>query len=503
MAGLLDDTFGNFDGNGGLLSFYNRLLNEIQPNAQSTFLGPSAITAATGPARGQGSLASVGRSAIPSYPRIDYTNPAELGSGGGSAPVQPAPQPAANMAAAQYPSLQGLGNIGDRLGAGLFGALNSGSPMGALGALLGGLVTGRRQDPLGMAERQQQDIYSYLVQAGTPPQQAAIIAQSPKAQELYIGQMIQPKVKFGQVGEGPLGDKQFGFINETTGKVTPYNAGASGGGSAIPMGPDGQPMQGQALLDYYKKAQPEAASMIEAIIRGDAGVTGRNLQKYMPIATLVDPTLSQFNYDTRKKTALEFAAGGKSANNVKSLETVGGHIDKMMGAFEGLDNSNYPAVNGIKNWLAVQKGAGAVNAYETAANGVANELGSVFRSYGMSDAEVKSWRDRIGSSNSPEQFQASMGMLLDMLKTRKEALQEQYQQGLGKLMPDSAFQKLDSAIEKIQKRLSPTLPTQQAQAAPAIPTQPSAVPPGSMYSPSRNQWRDRNGKIYDASGKPI
>jgi len=485
--GLFDDAFGSYAGGGnsnsGILSFYDQLMRDLQPYT----IGPGGPAGLPAPANAMGAA---------TYPRIGYT-PTQDQVPAPAAPVQPVAS--ASTPADTSSGLPGLGGIGDRLGAGFLGVANAGSPMEALGNLFQGLFTGRRADVRGMALQQQNDMFNYLVKGGVAPSQAAIIAQSPKAQELYIAQMIQPKVKFAQIGEGPLGDKQFGFVNETDQTVKGYNA-SGGSGSAIPRDAAGNPMQGQDLLNYYEKAEPEAASMIKAIIRGDAGVTGRNLQKYMPIATLVDPTLSQFNYDARKKAALEFAPGGKSANNVKSLETVGGHIDKMMSTFDNLGNTWSPDYNTVKNWFAVKGGQGALNSYETAANGVANELGTVFRSYGMSDAEVKSWRDRISSANSPQQFNAAMGTLLDMLKTRKEALQEQYQQGLGKQMPPEQFQKLDAAIAKIQTRLSGT---QQPTATPTIPTQPAALPPGSQYSPSRNQWRDPSGKLYDATGKPI
>jgi hypothetical protein len=47
-------------------------------------------------------------------------------------------------------------------------------------------------------------------------------------------------------------------------------------------------------------------------------------------------------------------------------------------------------------------------------------------------------------------------------------------------------------------------PTPAAPApAAATPRRPLSVPPGSEYSPSRNQWRDGDGKIYDAYGKPL
>jgi hypothetical protein len=37
----------------------------------------------------------------------------------------------------------------------------------------------------------------------------------------------------------------------------------------------------------------------------------------------------------------------------------------------------------------------------------------------------------------------------------------------------------------------------------AAPARPSGLPAGSQYSPSRNQWRDPNGRIYDAAGRPM
>jgi hypothetical protein len=39
-------------------------------------------------------------------------------------------------------------------------------------------------------------------------------------------------------------------------------------------------------------------------------------------------------------------------------------------------------------------------------------------------------------------------------------------------------------------------------AAPAAPVRPQNVPEGSAYSPSRNQWRDATGKVYNADGSP-
>lgn len=374
----------------------------------------------------------------------------------------------------------------DRLQAAGAGFFNAGSPMEAVGNLFGGAITGKRQDARGYAQDQQTqnqaDIEKALIQSGIPVPVARAAALNPEILKT-IAPNIYNKPKFGVVEEGIGGTKQYGFINEAAQKVNRLAGGANDSG--------GQPLMGQDYLDYLEKKDPTAAAMIKAIHAGDAGVTGKNLQAYMPHVQRVYPGFEQYTYDTRKKTALEFAPGGKSANNIKSLETVGGHIDKMMSLFDNLGNEWNPTYNTIKNWLAVQRGKGGVNSFETAANGVANELGTVFRSYGMSDAEVKSWRDRIGSSNSPEAFKEGMSTLLDMLKTRKEALAEQHQIGLDKPLKPENFAKLDAAINKIQDKISGKPAEAPKSNLPRVnsPAEAAKLPKGSHFLDSQGNER--------------
>ena len=41
------------------------------------------------------------------------------------------------------------------------------------------------------------------------------------------------------------------------------------------------------------------------------------------------------------------------------------------------------------------------------------------------------------------------------------------------------------------------------QGAAAAPQRPQTVPQGSAYSPSRQMWRDPQGNLYDANGRPV
>jgi hypothetical protein len=298
-------------------------------------------------------------------------------------------------------------------------------------------------------------------------------SQAAKAQELN-------RATWGVIGHDIAGNPQMGWINPQN-QTIKVPGGETGVGSGMmgtigfPKDAQGNPLQGQALLAHLKKTDPTAAAMVEAIVRGDAGVSGsRNLQKYMPIAELVDPTLKQYNYDTRKATALDFTSKGKSGLNIKALETVGGHINNMADAYDKVGNTSIPFINAIKNAASTAMGGGAPGAFETYATGVANELGAVFRSYGMSDSEIKSWRDRITTSASPEQFRSNMSALVDMLKTRREVIAEQYRNGgLGELPPQT-FAKLDASIARLEGKLKMPGGPQQAPAQ-AAPGQASVV----------------------------
>lgn len=290
------------------------------------------------------------------------------------------------------------------------------------------------------------------------------------------------KPQFSVIGKDVAGNDIHGFVDPTTKQVFDTSgkpiaeAGAAGGALGLPRDAEGQPLQGQDLLAHLEKSDPVTAAQVKAIIRGDSSVTSRNLQKYQPIANLVDPTLQQFNYDVRKKTALDYSSSGKSGLNVKSLETVGGHLEKLMNSYDKLGNTWQPEFNTFKNWLAVRGGQGAPGAFETNATGVANELGTVFRSFGMSDSEVKSWRDRISSSAGPDQFKDNMGVLLDMLKTRREVIADGHKNGgLGEF-PVERFKKLDSAIGMIETKLFKPPADASPTGAPAAPTPAPAAP---------------------------
>jgi hypothetical protein len=62
---------------------------------------------------------------------------------------------------------------------------------------------------------------------------------------------------------------------------------------------------------------------------------------------------------------------------------------------------------------------------------VSSELAAVFKGTGASDQEIKAWRGRINSSQSPEQLDAAINEGYELMFSRLGALRQKYDQGMG------------------------------------------------------------------------
>lgn len=113
--------------------------------------------------------------------------------GGGSAQTQPP-----GLLPPQAPAAPG---VGDRLMAGAQGFLNSSSPMGALGNLLGGISSGSRTDPAGVQGNAVRGMLTDLQTRGLiTPTQAQFIAANPKAWEELSKTMINVPMQIAPDG---------------------------------------------------------------------------------------------------------------------------------------------------------------------------------------------------------------------------------------------------------------------------------------------------------------
>jgi hypothetical protein len=142
------------------------------------------------------------------------------------------------------------------------------------------------------------------------------------------------------------------------------------------------------------------------------------------------PNFDMTKYKARQDLTTDFVSG-KSAQNIRSLNTAAHHLDNMAKNAEKLNNSPVQVVNGVKNWLATQAGKAAVSNFEADAGAVETELATVFKNTGATDQEIKSWRDRINSKMSPEQMEGFIKEALALMEGRLSPIQNQWDSVMG------------------------------------------------------------------------
>lgn len=202
-------------------------------------------------------------------------------------------------------------------------------------------------------------------------------------------------------------------------------------------------------------------------------------QQMLQMVSQYDPSFDAINYNTRAATRKDFTSG-KSAENIKSLNTAIGHLATLQQKFDALGNTDYPTYNTIGNWLGAKSGnekiQSAVGGFDTAKLSVSGEMAKVFRSVGMSQQEIEHWMDRLSSSQSPADFKSTIKTAADLMQGRLDAIGDQYSKGMGTmkqgldlLSPDAkkTFENLRNSGGSGATSTSVTLPNGQVKVFPS------------------------------------
>jgi hypothetical protein len=227
-------------------------------------------------------------------------------------------------------------------------------------------------------------------------------------------------------------------------------AGSGGGGLTIPAAGLGQKNE-----SYLATLPPATANQVRALAEGRmAFPAGRAAtsgigQALIGMVGKYDPSFDTINYNARAKTRQDFTSGATS-KNINSLNTVIGHLSDLSDAAEKLNNTKIPAVNSIINWAKTNAGNASVKTFNTTQNAVSDELTRVWRQSGGTEADIQSWKSDLNAANSPEQLHAVIGKIGDLLESKLEALQNQYQQGMGISDIQAITPKAQKTLEKLR-----------------------------------------------------
>lgn len=238
--------------------------------------------------------------------------------------------------------------FGDRFMAGIQGALNSGSPMGALGNLIGGFSTGARTDPAGVqGAAVQAQLRDLIARGAITPVQAQFLAANPKAwEELSKAMINQPLTSIGRTGirQGPFGQYSVAVevpestptevVNQDGSKSPAFrvapNLGNPSGRIAIP----GQPQS---------PAPPSQASSAGPLLNPNLPNGGR------PIITEASPQATKEREGVGASLAEDYKEiNKKAAAATTRLGTLSRLAQLSPGAYEG---AGAPALQLVRSFL--------------------------------------------------------------------------------------------------------------------------------------------------------
>lgn len=218
------------------------------------------------------------------------------------------------------------------------------------------------------------------------------------------------------------------------------------GGGSLPesqsTGMAQQGQQGQILRgdEYLKTLPPQIALQVKGLAEGKIpfpssfALSKPYWQQIMGAVSQYDPNFDAINYASRAATRKSFTSGA-DAGNIAALNTAIAHLGSLQKAYSNLNNTAIPAWNYVANTLGTNLGDAKTqaNAATVSADSeaVAHELAKVFRSSGMSEGEIKAWKDQISTNASPAQSKALIQSAVDLLHGRLQALGEKYNQGMG------------------------------------------------------------------------
>lgn len=314
-----------------------------------------------------------------------------------------------------------------------------------------------RKEQLGL-DYQNQTVKA-LIAKGIPLDMAQAAATNPEILKQLIPQAFGAKQrKFTQIGEGLGGDKQYGFVDEASGKVYGMDGKeiGTGGTAALPSASGGMLAKGVAQYDpqlhgedYFNQFGPEVQSAIKAYMRGDTQPTGNPRLKGFETKVKewarkygddIGVPVSDALFSERRKYRTELGsnqagtAGGQGKAFVQGIE----HADALATQLEKLGNwggFGIPALASAANMTREAlstKQAGIAAEAASIGQTLAGEVGKLFSgSSGGGVHEREETRKRFNTVKSGPELAGALQGTLETMEGGLRALEKRRNDVLG------------------------------------------------------------------------
>jgi hypothetical protein len=269
-------------------------------------------------------------------------------------------------------------------------ALGGGIAQGGIGRGLQAAVPAAQYEQQQQKQQQAQGVtYNALRSAGVPHGQALAGALNPEILKTIARSHFDAKPTFETIGRDEHGQPAYGFIDASRMSVTPYQAPVSG-----------------------------------------------------PLAS-----------DPGKENAFKDQAASK---DISSLNNVIGHFGNLIEASSKLaNNGDAPQgskkINDTKGSDKSPSDRSAARSFALARNAVADEMTKLLRSSGMSENEIRSWKDTLNTSSSPSELRAIIGRSIELMSSRLTVLKDQHERRIGRATPEWLAPKSRAALEKMRQ----------------------------------------------------
>lgn len=191
--------------------------------------------------------------------------------------------------------------------------------------------------------------------------------------------------------------------------------------------------------DFLATLNPQIAAQVKALSEGrmqfPSGFALKSpyWQSMLQMVSMYDPSFDAVNYNARSKTRNDFTSG-KSAQNITSFNTAIGHLDTLDKSVDALGNTRFPSWNKIANAAAGEydtKFQSSMKQFQASKNAVVDELTRAFRGTGGNVHDIVEWEKTINSADSPQALHAATRAAIELLRSRIEAVGDQYNRGMG------------------------------------------------------------------------
>lgn len=261
-----------------------------------------------------------------------------------------------------------------------------------------------------------------------------------------------------------------------------FGSGKDANGQPLKDPATGKPLTGEALLNTLPTGR---AAQVRAFAEGRETQLPRGSaqQPFLDLVNQYDPTFNNQRADARK----DYAPGGKSGQNIQSLNTATVHLDQLGEAAKAMDNGSFVPGNAIVNSLRTTFGGSAPTNFAGLKAAVASEMASALKG-NATDQEIAANARTIGGASSPGQLAGIIDTNMHVLGAKLNTKDEQYQKAIGPsaekegpVLPTAAAAFAKHGIQPINRLAAAKPPAGAGPAKPNTQADYDALASGALY----------------------